>query len=187
MRSPIVLLVAAVLALSGCDRIVEKSVDRAVDKVTDKFAAAPGEGWSMQVLGSDVDRIYLVIGPHGQTAAARLKDGVSTLIDAKEAEGLIDTGRAALAEGPQPPQKVAISAPGLSLKVSGDDDRGDGRGSVKMNIGGVNIDVSGDEAGDGRGAVRIGGVDERAALKFIDEIDDLSPEVKKQMRDKLGL
>ena len=187
MRRPIFLLAA--LALTGCDRVIERSVDRAVERVSGKYAAEPGQEWTMQVLGSDGDRVYLVTGPDGRTAAARYKSGVSTLIGAAEAQSFISTNVEALAAaGPPPPQKVAISAPGVSIKVAGDDTEGDNsRGRVQIKIAGVSVDVDGAEGADGHGQVRIGGVDRNAALKFIDENDDLSPDVKKQMRDKLGL
>ena len=188
MRSPIFLMAVSALALVGCDRVIERSVDRAVGRVTSKYAAEPGQEWTMQVLGTGADRIYLVTGPGGRSAAARLKGGVSTLIENTEAKGFISTNVEALAAaGPPPPQKVAIFAPGLSLKVSGDDDDRSGRGRVQIKVAGVSVDVDGDDGPDGHGQVRIGGVDADAALKFIDDIDDLSPEVKKQMCDKLGL
>ncbi len=183
MRAPIFLLVLAMAALAGCDRVIERSVDQ----VAERAAAAPGEGWTMQIAGAgDDDAVFLVTSPDGKTAAARVSGGVSTLIADTEAQGLISTSQAALSEDP-PPEKVAITAPGFSLKVSADDTAGAERGRVRINVGGVSVAVDGDDADGDSGIVRIAGVNEEAALKFINDIDDLSPEVKAQMREKLGL
>ncbi|MDX2233948.1 MAG: hypothetical protein NW200_05575 [Hyphomonadaceae bacterium] len=179
----------AVLALAGCSRLVEKSVEASVGE----HAAEPGKEWSMQVLGDDAARVILVKGPDGRTAAARVTKGVSTLIDDTEALGLIGESQAALAAADAdgaPTERVAISAPGFSLKVAGDDEAGgtDGKGRVAIMASGVSINVDGDDAGgEGRGLVRIAGVNDRAAAEFIDGVDELSPEVKAQMREKLGL
>jgi len=183
MRAPILLMAVAALALAGCDRAVEKAVDKAVSEQ----AAAPGQEWTMQVVGSGNDEaVYLVTSPDGKTAAARIKSNVSTLIEDAEAKSFFAAAQAA-----QPtetlPEKVAISLPGVSINVSGDDNAEGGRGKVRINAGPVNIAVDGDNADGSSGAVRIGGVNADAAAKFIEGIDNLSPEVKQQMRDKLGL
>lgn len=178
MRIPVFIAIAA-LALSGCSDAVENAV-------SDK-AAAEGEGWTMQVLGDDKKAIYLVTGPDGKSAAASLEGGVSTLIGDAEAQGFMAQTQTALAAD-APPEKVSIAAPGVSIKVAADDNENGGRGKVAINVGGISINVDGDDAnGDGRGAFRIAGVNEEAATKFIEEIDDLSPEVKARMREKLGL
>ncbi len=180
MRIPIALAALAFGALAGCSPTSE---------VAGK-AAAPGKEWTMQVVGDDAGAVYVITGPDGQTAAARVADGVSTLVDDAAAQSLVGETRAALAETPEAPERVDIAAPGFSLKVNADDDSVDGaeRGKVAIRMGGVSVDVDGEDAGGaGRGAVRISGVNAQAAGDFIDEIDDLSPEVKAQMRTKLGL
>lgn len=178
MRAPMILMALAACALAGCLDVK--------DSVSDK-AAAPGQEWTMQIAGAgDDNAVFLVTSPDGKTAAARVSGGVSTLIADTEALGLISTSQAALSEDP-PPEKVVIAAPGFSLKVSADDTAGAERGRVRINAGGVSVAVDGDDTNGGKGVVRIGGVNEEAALKFINEIDDLSPEVKQQMREKLGL
>ena len=141
----------------------------------------------MQIVGAgNEDAVFLVTGPAGQSAAARVAGGVSTLIGDTEAQGIMAVGQAAMAAD-APPEKVAITAPGFSLKVSADDTEAAGRGRVRINVGCVSVAVDGDDTNGDRGVVRIGGVNEAAALKFIEDIDDLSPEVKAQMREKLGL
>ena len=185
MRVPFILMAVAALALTGCGRAIERTVDRTVAR----HAGEPGQEWSMQVLGTDADRIFLVSGPEGKTAAARIAGGVSTLIADTEAQGLLSAGEAVTAAAAPLPEKVAIEAPGFSLKVAAEDngDDGKGRGRVRINVGGIKIAVDGDDTSGGQGQVRIDGVNADAASKFIDDIDELSPEVKKQMRDKLGL
>ena len=108
------------------------------------------------------------------------------LIEDAEAKNFFAAAQAAQPTEPLP-EKVAISLPGVSINVSGDDNAEGGRGKVRINAGPVNIAVDGDSADGSSGAVRIGGVNADAAAKFIEGIDHLSPEVKQQMRDKLGL
>ena len=169
----------AIGALCACTGSLEKEVS--------EHAAEPGEGWTMQVLGTDANQVYVVTGPDGKTAAARVQDGVSAMIPDDEAQTLLSEAQTALSRD-LPDEKVSIAAPGVSIKVAADDTEDGGRGSVRIAVGGVNIAVDGDDAaGDGRGTVRIAGVDGEAAHKFIDEAEGLSPEVKQQMREKLGI
>jgi hypothetical protein len=111
------------------------------------------------------------------------------MVDDAEVSAMMTRTQAALA-ATQPPEKVAITAPGVSIKIAADETDGDdngGRGRVAIDVGGVSIHVDGDDDGGGRGAVKIGGVDSKAAAKFIEGIDEMSPEVKAKMREKLGL
>lgn len=180
MRIQVLFAALAIGLLSACTGSLEKEVS--------EHEAAPGEGWTMQVLGTDANQVYLVTGPDGKTAAARVQDGVSALIPDGEAQTLMSEAQTAFSSD-LPDEKVSIAAPGVSIKVAGDEGAdGNGRGSVRIAVGGVNIDVNGDDAaGNGRGTVRIAGVNGEAAHKFIDEAEGLSPEVKRQMREKLGI
>jgi hypothetical protein len=169
----------AIGALSACTGSLETDVS--------ENAAAPGEGWTMQVLGTEANQIYVVTGPDGKTAAARVQGGVSAMIPDGEAQTLMSEAQTAFSRD-LPDEKVSIAAPGVSIKVAGDESVEGGRGSVRIAVGGVSIDVDGDDSsGDGRGTVRIAGVDGEAAHKFIDEAEGLSPDVKRQMREKLGI
>lgn len=181
MRLKILLAALAASALAACTANLEKAVS--------KHEAAPGEGWTMQVLGEADDQVFLVTGPDGKTAAARAAGGKSTLMADAEAQALLAEAQTAFAAD-LPDEKVSIEAPGVSIKVSANDDAtgGNERGAVRIAVGGISINVDGDDAGgNGRGTVRIAGVNAEAAHKFIDDAEDLSPEVKRQMREKLGL
>jgi len=160
-----------------------------MEKAVSEHAAAPGDGWTMQVLGEETNQVFMVTGPDGKRAAARVTGGESVMVADAEAQTLFADAQTALSRDP-PDEKVSIQAPGVSIKVSADEDAtGEAeRGRVRIAVGGISIDVDGDEgSGDGRGTVRIAGVNAEAAHKFIDEAEDLSPEVKRQMREKLGL
>jgi hypothetical protein len=185
MRLHLIVAAVALLGLGACSRTIEASVDEAV---SDK-AAAPGEGWTMEIAGTDASVVYLVTGPAGQRAAARVVDGKSALVDEAEAQTILVASQAALAETPAGDERVAIKFPGVDIKVSATEGGVDGeRGRVAINAGGVSVNVDGDDSsGDGRGNVRIAGVNEKAALEFIDGLEELSPETKTQMREKLGL
>lgn len=168
------------LVLAGCDQEIEKAVsDR---------AAEPGQGWTMQVVGRDENHVFLVTGPDGRSAAARVVGaGEGALIDEGEARGLMAETQSALAANP-PPEKVSIKAPGVSINVAGDEGGAgkDGRGRVAIDVGGVSIHVDGNTDAD-NGQVRIGGVNADAARKFIDDIEGLTDDQKAQMRARLGL
>lgn len=181
MRIQIILAALAAGLVTACTGDFREAVA--------EHEAAAGEGWTMQVLGEDTNQVYMVTRPDGKRAAARVTGSGSTMIADAEAQTLFAEAQTALSRDP-PDEKVSIQAPGLSIKVSADEDAtGEAeRGRVRIAVGGVSIDVDGDEAGsDGRGTVRIAGVNADAAHKFIEEADDLSPEVKRQMREKLEL
>lgn len=178
MRTLVILLAASVLA--ACGDVDVKTGSGSAD------VAIGNGGWTVQILGEDNDQTFLVSGPEGKQAAARVTNGTSALIGASEAQSLI--GAAAPADDTTMENKVSIQAPGFSLKVDADDTENAGRGRVSIKAGGVDVDVDGqgDDA-SGRGRVRIAGLDADAARKFIDDNDDLSAETKAQMREKLGL
>lgn len=145
-------------------------------------------GYTLQVVGAEKDQVYIVTAPDGRTAAARVTDGASALMGAGEAQNMVAAQQAAM--GPEPGaggDDVHISVPGFSLKVK--DGQGDGdRSHVQMKAAGFDLDVNADETGGSeRAVVRIGGADAKSAREFIDGADGLSPEVRAQMREKLGL
>lgn len=177
MRNLVLAIGLAALSLGGCTQEVEKAVSES--------AATPGEEWSLNTLGDDANRVFLVRSPKGEIAAARLEGGKSSLLSDAEAKSAME--QQGLLEEPLP-EKVSISAPGVSIKVAANDTAdGNDQGRVSINAGGVSINVDGRDTGGGSGSVRIGGVNDDAARKFIDDINGLSPEVKQQMREKLGL
>ncbi|MBL8559713.1 MAG: hypothetical protein JNM47_13385 [Hyphomonadaceae bacterium] len=142
-------------------------------------------GYTLQVVGDDAERIFVVTAPDGRSAAARAAGETSSLLGAAEAQNLISTHQAALAAAPAG-EDVSIRVPGFTLEVT--DGGADGRDRVKMRAMGIDLDVDADEtdAGD-RAVVRIGGVDEKSAREFIEGADGLSAETRAEMMKKLGL
>lgn len=180
MRTLIVALAA--VALAACTSEVSKAVN-------EKAAASPDQAWTIQVVGDNEDNVMVVTGPGGKSAAARVTAGASSLLADAEAQGFLAEAQTAYEADP-PPEKVSIKAPGVSINVAADETAGEnsGRGRVRIDVGGIQVHVDGDEAdGEGRGVFRMTGVNADTAREFIEDADDLSPEVKQQMREKLGL
>ena len=64
----------------------------------------------------------------------------------------------------------------------------EGRGHVRMNIGGFSFEADGDgDNGDGRASVHFAGLSAHDARHFITGADELSPQVQSQMLAELGL
>lgn len=151
--------------------------------------AAPG-GYSMQIVASEQGQIYLVTGPSEQLAAARVDNGVSTLMDAAEARLAVGEARAAAADLGPAPEVISIRAPGFEMTINAEEDQGgeDGRAQVSISTGGreVSVDASGEDQ-TGQAVVRITGASESDARDFIDGAEELSADTKQQMRAALGL
>ena len=177
MASVLGAVLLGTVGLAGCSRQIENAVA--------ELEAAPGEEWTMRVLGDDADRVFLVVGPDGKHVGARLKGGASTLLEDAEAMALI--GKSSLVSEEPPPEKLSITTPGATIKIGADEEGNGDRGRVQISAGGVDINVAGDSTGGDSGEVAIQGVNATAAGKFIDDIEELSPEVKQKMREKLGL
>lgn len=155
---------------------------------TGEAVVVAGRGdYTLQVVGDDGAQVYLVTAPDGRTAAAKVEGGVSSLLGPADAQNIVSSQKAALAETAPTGEDVSIRLPGFSLDVSENGTDGD-RGRVKMRAMGIDLDVDADEgaAGD-RAVVRIGGVDEQAVRDFIEGADGLSPETRAEMLKKLGL
>lgn len=153
----------------------------------------PPGGYEMQVFAQDDAQIYLVTGPDGERAAARVDNGASSVIDANEARLALGEARAAAADAGPPPddQHVHISLPGFELSVAADEDEAsDGldRARIKIRAAGreVNVDAAGEDE-SGHAVVRISGASAEDARDFIDDAEDLSAETKQQMLSDLGL
>ncbi|MGE0597535.1 MAG: hypothetical protein AB7P07_14320 [Hyphomonadaceae bacterium] len=178
------LIAAAAGLLAACS--VETSDGAAVHVSGD---AGPYE---MQIAASDAAQIYYVTGPDDRAAAARVENGVSSVIDVAEARLAVGEARAAAADlGPIQDETLAIRVPGFSMTIAAEDDSapGDsGRAQIAINAGGreVNVDASGDGEADGA-IVRISGASEDDARDFIRDAEELSAETKDQMLAALGL
>lgn len=177
--------VAAAVVLAGCGEVSVKT-DQTGEQSVNIDAAAAG-GWSAKVLGSDAEKIYIVARPDGMQVAARVEDGKSEIVDAGEAQAAFSNTHAAIAaDAKTGGEKVAIKLPGVELNVKADDAEG-GPADVNIKAGGTTISVAADDRAGGQAAVNLTGVKEEAARDFIDDAEGLSPEVKAQMKAKLGL
>lgn len=144
-------------------------------------------GYTLQVVGSEAEQVYLVTAPDGRTAAAKASGGASSVIGAAEAQTLVAGHQSALSETGPGGDDVNIRVPGFSLQVSDGGPSG-GRDRVRLKTFGIDLDVDADEgAGGDRAVVRIGGVDAKSAREFIDGADGLSAETRAEMYQKLGL
>lgn len=155
---------------------------------------AQAQGYTMEVLATEAERVYIVTAPDGQSVAARAREGGgSALLETREAQSLLQehaeemTAESAAEDGAQ--DVVRLALPGFSLDVrSRDGGKGEEAADVSLNIGGgaIGVQASGDGA-DGRAVVRIAGADAEGARNFITDADDLDPGVQQQMLDALNL
>jgi hypothetical protein len=153
-------------------------------------AAATSDGYTLEIRASEATQSYVVITPDGRTVGARAADGASALMDAARAQALVAEPPP---EGEALPEVMSIRLPGFEMAVSGTDENPDGEnGSVNIRVGGEqNVVVRANEGGPGEADdtayVRITGADEEAARDFVNDAEELSPEVKTQMLAELGL
>lgn len=146
-----------------------------------------GGGYTLQVVGSDAEQIYIVTAPDGRSAAAKVQGEVSSLLGSAEAQKLVSAHQAALATAEPAGDDVNISLPGFSLKVTENGPDGES-GRVKMKAMGFDLDVDSRDGADGeRAVVRIGGADAKSAREFIEGADGLSAETRAEMLQKVGL
>ncbi|MDZ4777634.1 MAG: hypothetical protein SGJ23_12705 [Alphaproteobacteria bacterium] len=144
-------------------------------------------GYTLQVVGSDSQQVYVVTSPDGRSAAAKVEGEVSSLLGSAEAQNLVATNQAALAAAEPAGEDVNISLPGFSLKVTENGPNGES-GRVKMKAMGFDLDVDAKDSADGeRAVVRIGGADAKSAREFIEGADGLSAETRAEMLRKVGL
>lgn len=151
----------------------------------DGGAPAAQSGYVLEVHATDGEQTYVVTAPDGATVGARAAGGASALMDASAMQAFAAT------PPPEPVTDPAVSfrAPGLSLAISGDETADGEGGNVAIAVGGqtINVDAQdGGETGD-RAHVRIAGVSAQDARDFINEAEELSPEVRTQMLAALNL
>lgn len=182
-----ILAAVAALALMGCKN-EGKSGESAA-------AEAAAHGYRMEVRAANEEQIYLVTAPDGRITAAHAGHGASALIDTSAAQRLaaVPTGTA------DAPEVVSMRFPGFELHINANKDEngdvnGDDNGQVRLSMGtgeGQRIEVNANEGGPGdeddNAHVLITGADADAARDFINDADDLSPEVKSQMLTAVGL
>lgn len=182
-----VLVLALSLGLAACGASINVSDgDRG-----NEAAGSSGGGYTLEVRAGEGQQTYLILAPDGRTIGAHAAEGVSALIDGGRARALAQTPPP---QSDEAPEVMSLRVPGFQMTIAGTEDDANGEnGQVRMSFGGdgQNIVVHADEGGPGdaddRAYVRITGADEDAVRDFINDADELSPEVKAQMLAELGL
>jgi hypothetical protein len=156
---------------------------------TTENPAATAPGYSLEVFAHDQELIYLVSHSDGRTAAARAVGETSEVLTPEAARALMSERQTAF--GGTQEEVVGLRAPGFSLSIKGDEKGAEGEeGTVQISVntgqGGMTIDAR-DEGENDRAHVHITGASEETARDFINDAEELSPEVKTAMLASLGL
>lgn len=179
------ILIAALAlgALAACDGSVETAREGETD--------AAAFGYIMEVRASSAEQTYLITTPDGRTVGARAADGASAMMNEARAQALAANPPP---EGEELPEVMSLRLPGFSMSIAGHDNDGETENSrVNLSIGAgretvvVRADEGGPGDADDRAYVRISGADEDGVREFIEEQEELSPEVKAQLRAALGI
>jgi hypothetical protein len=174
-------LIAAV-ALAAC------APDAGVTTADNAGVEAPG--YTLDVFAHDAEQIYLVSHSDGRAAAARAQGATSEVLTPEAARALLTERQTALT-GAEGEEVVGVRGPGFSLSIKGDENAAEGEeGAVQIAVntgqGGMTIDAR-DEGENDHARVRITGADEATARDFINDAEELSPEVKAAMLASLRL
>jgi hypothetical protein len=152
--------------------------------------AASGEGgYTLEVRATGAEQTFLVTTPDGRVVGARAAEGASALMNGDRARELAGDPPP---QGETPPEVMSLRFPGLDMQINAEEDTGEnGRASVSINADGQNIVVNADEGGPGeaddRAHVRISGANEETVRNFINDAEELSPNVKAEMFAELGI
>ncbi|MES1203483.1 MAG: hypothetical protein ABUS57_18760 [Pseudomonadota bacterium] len=183
MRFKIVAAAALVAIVSAC------GAQSGENKGAPQAAAAPS--YTLDVFAREQEQIYLVSYSDGKVAAAR-SDGAdhSEIIAPEEAHRLLDERQQEFRSPEHQAVNVEVGGVKIAVSGSGDDNNGgkSGEAHIDVNAGGhgMTLDAQGDDE-NGRARVHITGADAEAARKFINDAEHLSPDVKQQMLQELGL
>lgn len=155
-------------------------------------AAAPAEGYTLEIVGHDRGAVHYVRGEDGRAAAMLTQDrdpDAARLLEGRAAERAF---RDAMAEIDLPagePRDVQIKLFGQSFAANGDRD---GDGHVRMNLNlpdGRQIAINAGDRGDGgdNAHVVIAGWETKDVADYIDDIDSAPAALREEMKDSLGL
>lgn len=153
-------------------------------------AAAPADGYTLEVRATAGEQTYLVTTPDGRVVGARAAEGASALMDGDRAQALAADPPP---QGEPPPEVMSLRVPGVEMTINAEGDEAKENGRVALSIGAeghrvvVNADEGGPGEADDRAHVLISGVDEAAVRDFIRDAEELSPEVKAQMLAELHI
>lgn len=176
-------IAALALGLAACDSSTSTSANS-------DGATAAADGYTMEIRATEASQDYVIVAPDGRTVGARAADGASALMDTARAQALVAEPPP---EGADVPEVFSVRLPGFEMAVSGTEENANGdNGAVNLRIGGEqNVIVRANEGGPGdaddTAFVRITGADEQSVRDFINDAEELSPEVKTQMLTELGL
>jgi hypothetical protein len=150
---------------------------------------APAGGYILEVRADEDAQVYIVTAPDGRQTASRHTGGTSTLLDTGAIQALGDM--TPINTEPRP-EVFALRFPGVDISVAADEDNPNSESAtVRVNAAGRSVHVDADEGGPGdsddRANVRITGATEEDARDFINDAEDISPDVKSQMLAALSL
>lgn len=175
-----IVIAALALALAACDGAGNGSTE----------ANSETGGYTLEVRALEGVQTYVVTAPDGRVVGARAAEGVSALMDSARAQALVAEAPPA---GEEAPEVMSLRLPGFEMAIGATEDNANGdNGSVNLRIGGeesivVRANENGPGEADDTAFVRITGASEESAREFINEAEELSPEVKSQMLGELGL
>lgn len=161
----------------------------------DSNGATPA-GYRLEVRALEGVQTYLITAPDGKVVGAQAADGASRLLDEARIHEIAETPMPADADAP--PEVMSLKLPGFEMSVNADHDEegntssdDNGNAQVKMRVRGqetVSIDARENGPGDADDIahVVISGASAETARDFINDADELSEEVKAQMRAALG-
>lgn len=175
----LLLALVAPLALAACDGSYS----------TDAADQEPAGGYTLEVRAVEGVQTFVVIAPDGRTTGSRVAEGASALLDGDAIQGL---GEMEPLRSEAQPEVFAMRFPGVDISVAADEsDPNSESATVRVNAGGRSVHVDAEEGGPGenddRANVRITGAAEEDARDFINDAEDVSPEVRTQMLAAIGL
>lgn len=177
----LLLMLAAPLILAACDGSYSSDASTNLQE--------PAGGYTLEVRAVEGVETYIVTAPDGRQTASRVAEGASLLLDANAIQGLGEMEP--LSDEPNP-EVFAMRFPGVDISVAADEsDPNSESATVRVNAGGRTVHVDAEDGGPGENDdsanVRITGATESDARDFINDQEDVSPEVKQQMLAAVGL
>lgn len=158
----------------------------------DSNGATPA-GYRLEVRALEGVQTYIITAPDGKVVGAQAADGASAMLTDTRIQEL--AGQPLPVDENAPPEVMSLKVPGFEMSINADGDEAgtgeDGNAQVKMRVRGqetVSIDARENGPGDADDIahVVITGASEQSTREFIDEQEDLSADVKAQMRAALG-
>ena len=175
----LLLALAVPLILAACDGSYS----------SDSADQEPAGGYTLEVRAVEGVQTFVVTAPDGRSTGSRVAEGASALLDGDQIQSL---GAMEPLSDEAHPEVFAMRFPGVDISVAADEsDPNSESATVRVNAGGRSVHVDAEDGGPGenddRANVRITGATEEDARDFINDAEDVSPEVKTQMLAAIGL